>query len=202
MPAAPDLPTLTAQPPAGLILAAPPPLLAGEDTAAYDVLLARMTDTVRPADILEEIWLRDVVDLVWEVLRLRRLKAGLLTATAHEGMAQVLRPLTSDSFETAQKWAAREAAAVARVERLLADAGLGMDAVMGRTLALRIREVERIDVMTTAAEARRNAALHEIERHRHGFAQVLRRAAHEIDDDDVEILPYDEEALEKLGGVA
>src|SRR5258705_2983002 len=95
-----------AQRPAGLTFLAPP-LFAGEDTAAYDELLARVSGTIRPSDILEEIWLRDVVDLVWEVFRLRRLKAGLMTADAHEGMAQVLRPLIPDNLEAAQEWSAR-----------------------------------------------------------------------------------------------
>src|SRR5436853_2282023 len=70
-----------------------PPLVAGEDTAAYDDLMARLSDTLKPSDVLEEIWVRDIVDLVWEVFRLRRLKTHLMRAGAHEGMAQVLKPL-------------------------------------------------------------------------------------------------------------
>ena len=46
----------------------PAPLLDGEDPAAYDELLARVSGGVKPSDILEEIWVRDVVDLVWEAL--------------------------------------------------------------------------------------------------------------------------------------
>jgi hypothetical protein len=34
------------------------PLIAGEDAAAYEELLARMTATLKPADILEEICAR------------------------------------------------------------------------------------------------------------------------------------------------
>jgi hypothetical protein len=41
-----------------------------------------------------------------------------------------------------------------------------MDTVMAQTLALKIDEIERIDRMTMTTEARRNAALREIERHR------------------------------------
>jgi hypothetical protein len=48
----------------------PPPLLEGEETAAYDELLVRISGAVNPADIFEEIWVRDLVDLVWEALRL------------------------------------------------------------------------------------------------------------------------------------
>ena len=33
---------------------------------------------IKPKDVLEEMWVRDVVDLTWETLRMRRLKAALL----------------------------------------------------------------------------------------------------------------------------
>jgi hypothetical protein len=60
----------------------PPPLIEGDDRAAYDELLAQISAAVKPADILEDIWVRDIVDLVWEIFRLRRLKVNLMAATA------------------------------------------------------------------------------------------------------------------------
>src|SRR5499433_4596749 len=77
-----------------LALSGPPPLLEGEDTAAYDELLVQISGAVKPADILEEIWVRDIVDLVWEAFRLRRLKANLITVKAHNGLEQILQPLS------------------------------------------------------------------------------------------------------------
>src|SRR5262245_29067373 len=71
----------------------PPPLFDGENTESYDELLARISAAVKPADILEEIWVRDIVDLAWEALRLRKLKANLMTATAYKGLEQILEPL-------------------------------------------------------------------------------------------------------------
>ena len=52
-------------------------LVAGESGEAYDGLFARIRAVVEPADMLEEIWVRDVTDLAWEVSRLRRIKAHL-----------------------------------------------------------------------------------------------------------------------------
>ena len=43
-----------------------PPLLTGEDSAAYNDLLARVTGHLKPTDIFEEIWAREIVDLIWE----------------------------------------------------------------------------------------------------------------------------------------
>ena len=95
---------------------APPPLIAGEAAAAYDDLLARLSGTLKPSDALEEIWVRDVVDLVWEAFRLRRLKAHLMRAGAYEGLAQVLKPLVKWATNEllAQQWLAGEAEAVSR----------------------------------------------------------------------------------------
>jgi hypothetical protein len=56
----------------------PPPLLAGEDVDAYDELCRRVCEAVQPVDVIDEILVVDVVSLEWEVLRWRRLKAGLL----------------------------------------------------------------------------------------------------------------------------
>ena len=47
----------------------PAPLIEGEDAGVYDELLLRISAAVRPHDIFEEIWVRDIVDLVWEAFR-------------------------------------------------------------------------------------------------------------------------------------
>jgi hypothetical protein len=166
------------QPPTKWNFFGPAPLLDGEDPAAYDELLARVSGAVKPSDILEEIWVRDVVDLVWEALRLRRLKADLITAEAHRGLQQILGPLsdwlTADTLSKA--WARRDPKAIKEVDAVLASADLTMDAVMAETLAHELDKVERIDRMIMSAEARRNAVLREVDRHRASMAQELRRA--------------------------
>ena len=58
----------------------PPPILEGEDAAAYDELFGRVCAAVKPADVIDEIFVADVVALEWEVLRWRRLKLSLLRA--------------------------------------------------------------------------------------------------------------------------
>ena len=55
----------------------PPPILPGEDTSAYDALLRRVSADVKPTDIIEKIWVRDIVDHTWEIFRWRRLVVSL-----------------------------------------------------------------------------------------------------------------------------
>src|SRR5262245_32663466 len=97
----------------------PPPLLEGEDAAAYDDLLRRISGAVKPSDIFEEIWVQDIVDLVWEVVRLRRLSASLMTATAHRAVETILEPFISDYSkreDLAKAWGTRDKEAVKEVE--------------------------------------------------------------------------------------
>jgi hypothetical protein len=173
-----------------LALFGPPPLLEGEDTAAYDELLVRISGAVNPADIFEEIWVRDLVDLVWEALRLRRLKASLMTATAYRGLEQILKPLVGFLEEggLAKAWAARDQSAIKRVDKLLASAGLTMDAVMAQTLSISLDDIERIDRMIATAEVRRDAILREVDRHRTTWGQELRRAAQQAEDAEFKLI--------------
>src|SRR5262249_21121313 len=68
----------------------PPLLLEGEDAAAYDELLARICAAVKPADIIDEIFIADIVSLEWEVLRWRRLKWTLMQETGLKALERFL----------------------------------------------------------------------------------------------------------------
>jgi hypothetical protein len=142
-----------------------------------------MTRTLRPADLLEHVFLRDVVDLAWEVLRLRRLKANLMACAAHRGVAELLRPLVEDDEDRAllaRGWVARIDDAVEKVENLLAAAGFGPDHISAATFSAELFQFDRIDRMMAAAERRRNSALFHIEHHRERFGRELRRALDEV----------------------
>jgi hypothetical protein len=166
------------------------PLFAGEDAAAYDSLLGRVSDVVKPADVLEEIWLDDVVELSWEVARLRRMKAEFLNSSAHRGLRKLLDGLLGwkESQDLTAQWAGKDPDAVKLVARSLAAAGMTMDTVMAQTLAASINEVERIDRLTAAAELRRNAVLREIADYRAVFAAHLRRATSDIEDAEFKVV--------------
>jgi hypothetical protein len=155
----------------------PAPLFEGEDSAGYDELLARVSGAIKPTDIIEEIWIRDIVGLTWEALRLRRAQTALLGATRHVGVKHVLKPLCgTKAYDLSEQWARREKEAVAAVDRHLATAGLTMDAVMAQTMSVEIDLVEKMGRMIASAEIRRNATLREIERRRSDFAARLRDA--------------------------
>lgn len=170
--------------PATLSFFGPAPILEGEDEAAYNELLARLCGAIKPRDVCEEIWIHDVVDLTWEVLRYRRLNTELIRICRRDGFEMVLTPIVGFliSKSLADGWASGEESSVKRAEDHLATAGLSMDAVDARTLEAHLDKVERIERMIMAAEARRNAALREIERHRDGLGKRLRQITDQIED--------------------
>jgi hypothetical protein len=155
-----------------------PPLLPGEDGKAYDALLAQVRVAVQPADVIEELWVRDVVDHVWATVRLRRWKADHLKSAAYHGVLELLQHLGLDNpWDMARRWFAGDADAKKQVAARLAKAGLSEDAIAAEGFAAKIDTIERIDRFAMNAEARRNAALRELDRHRAAVAQRLRDAA-------------------------
>ncbi len=81
-----------------------------------------------------------------------------------------------------EKWAAGDEGARRKVNVILAKAGLTIDEATAKTLESKIDVFERIDRMLASAEARRNNALREIDRHRDAAGTAVRRAIDEVED--------------------
>jgi hypothetical protein len=128
-----------------------PPLLDSEERSDYERLYAGISEAVRPGDILEAIWSCEIADLTWEILRLRRMKAKLIDASAIKRFYHG----PGEQF----------------VERFDAQ-----------TLSQDLDHIEQIEHMTAVAEARRNNALREIERHRATFSDVPGRNVQQIEE--------------------
>jgi hypothetical protein len=165
----------------------PPRVFRGEDAGDYHELLGRICAALEPRDVLEQIWVRDVADLVWEICRLRRMKTEFMNEAAGDGVNIVLEKRSGlpgggkSASNTAERWAGGDREARNAVDKALAAAGLTMDAVGARTLVYHIWNFERIDRMTQMAEERRDSALHEIERYRAGFGRRLRQAVRDAE---------------------
>src|SRR5262249_48835540 len=76
----------------------PPILLDGEDAATYDQLFARICSAVKPVDIIEEIFVADIMSLEWEVLRWRRLKSSLIQAGGREVLQNFLEEQLKSNY--------------------------------------------------------------------------------------------------------
>jgi hypothetical protein len=168
-----------------VIASTPAPLLPGEKQADYTDMAVRVVRAANPRDAIEEFLVRDVIDLTWEILRLRRAKAGMLKASMRIGVDLVLDAL---GYSYAQRgplsrnWLAGDKGARKNVDAILAKAGLTIEEVTAKTLENKIDVFEKLDRMLASAEARRNNALREIDRHRDALGGGMRRSIEEIED--------------------
>jgi hypothetical protein len=159
-----------------------PPVMGGESVRSYDELLARICATLKPTDSLEEIWILDVVNLVWDAFRLRRLKAGLMTNSAETAVKLELDRTYPHAGQIVTAWAAGDEDAASQVHRALASQGLSVDRTIARWMISSFKHLEQIDRMLVSVEMRRSVALRELDRHRAPLAQKLRRAIAEAEE--------------------
>jgi hypothetical protein len=164
----------------------PPLVLEGEDAAAYDELYGRMYAAVKPVDVIDEMFIEDVVALEWEVLRWRRLKSSLIRARGlkalesflrdqldydlyREHFEDNLREILQDNLEEgqgedvaqrlAQACARNEPDAVDKVTEVLAGIDLTMDGILYRA---RVRKAEELAQEYTRREPGAVKLIHEL----------------------------------------
>ena len=177
-------------------------LLADEDRATYDELLARIRAAVKPVDIIDDMLIADVAALEWELLRWRRLKASLIRECGLEALRTFLcenLPATQadKEEELMQEYVRREPDAVTLVGKLLAEHNTSMDALVVQAVVEKFVDIERIDRQTTIAEGRRNASLREIDRRRTAFGNA-RRTVHDLEQSDYEVIDPTSEQGKKV----
>jgi len=166
---------------------APAPLLPGEQEAEYAIHVARIVAVAQPRDAIEDLLTRDVIDLSWEILRLRRTKAGIVKASMSDGVREVLDGLGYGQDQMydytkrlGQSWAAGDKKSRKEVMAALNAAGLTVDELTAKTLESKLHSFERLDRMLASAEARRNNGLREIDRHREALGRAIRQAIDEV----------------------
>jgi hypothetical protein len=170
-----------------VIAIAPAPLLPGEKETDYTSIAVRLVHASAPRDAIEEFLIRDIIDLTWEILRIRRVKAGILRASVGDGVSKVLAGVGHPYHERdtlGRGWAAGDERARTKVEAILTKAGMTIDEVTAKTLESKLDSYERLDRMLASLEARRNNALREIDRHRAALGGVVRQSIEEIEDVD------------------
>lgn len=163
------------------------PLLPGENGEQYDALLRSIVQQVEPADVIEAIWVKDVVDLIWEAKRLRRWRGQILVHAQVKAVGELIitaiqdvRGVDINGDEDAlidrlsTGWAVGSKKEKRQVDEILRTRGLAAENVTAHSFLLNLPAIERIDRLASAADQRRDALLREIERKRASFAQQVR----------------------------
>jgi hypothetical protein len=132
----------------------PPPLLPSEDPDAYWKLAWAMAQAVEPANAIEWMYLKDIVDYAWEIRQLRRHKAQLTR-------------VEEVKFHASEKPESRE-----QTERYFATAAGETDLFLES-----LSSFEAINKLLEVAEGRRTAVLRELENYQRNLASRLRKAS-------------------------
>jgi hypothetical protein len=116
-------------------------------------------------------------------------KVNELLGSIDLDMDHVLRAArVNRAKELVKEYVRRESSAVALIDDLLAKAGMTVDALIVPQLKRQLEYVERIDRLTTIAEAHRNASLREIDRRRSVLGDKLRRSVQEIEERELTLI--------------
>jgi hypothetical protein len=159
-------------------LLGPPPLFENDSEADYEALKARLKSAIKPNHAIEEIWVRDIIDLQWELLRLRRLRARYIDTSSHIGLKRILTERGAhylvENFVTG--WMNKDEEILDKIDKQLEIWGISMDDIDAYTLVHCMDIIERFDKLIHQIELRRNHILREIDRYREQLSRRFRMA--------------------------
>lgn len=160
-----------------------PALLVTESKQEYEALHAKLEQEIGPRSFVESIYVDDIVALTWEVQRLRRCKAGIITNAFSKALQKLLNSYFSIKWSSAEDLARRwfvDSAAKQEVADLLRKASLDESAIEAEAVRSSSSDLEVLDRMLSAYESRRNKALRGIEDYRVGFAKTVRESSDRV----------------------
>jgi hypothetical protein len=164
-----------------------PPLLSTEDPRLYWEMLDRFAESVAPRNTIEWLWVKDIVDLSWEIARLRRYRALLIERKRDNKNAAIEyarehadeRGLFSLDPPTPAQIDARRNAP--RLDTEADSASLLMSEYLDM--------YETIDKLLMSAELRRDRILRELDFRRERIAPLLRKKSDELIDASADAVP-------------
>jgi hypothetical protein len=166
----------------------PSGLLPGEDRRDFEVIRQMMIDDIRPETNLEWLWIFDLVELSWEILRYRCLKQKILQASRVIAIQSILQRLDGaempepglqnmrlQTMRNAAQWSDQPDAA-REIEARLERHGLDVVAINAEVF-LKTRDAFALfDGLLHAAQSRRIILLREINARR-DFAERAQKAS-------------------------
>jgi hypothetical protein len=170
-----------------------PALLKNESAQEFEKLLKELNLDIQPQTFTEQIYVDDIANLTWEILRWRRVKAGIVGNAFRPALENALRSLPRDVKDNAdigiavdrlaRAWFSTQAAKD-KVSASLKEVGLDEWAVEVEALRSRLNEIEKIDRLIASAEARRDKALRTVALYRESFSQKLQESSDRLLDPD------------------
>lgn len=166
-------------------------LLRNERLEDFEALQEQLKQEIRPRGFIEEMYVGDIAALVWDIIRLRRLKAGIVNNAYHAALKNIL---TQILFEPGGMYKARadkladewliSAEAKKKVTAILDRRQMNEDSIFAEAFRLSASDLERIDRMMTLSEVRRERALSSIADYRLTLGRDLAQRSSRILEND------------------
>jgi hypothetical protein len=168
------------------------PLVGDETQKQYDAFRAEILSTLTEPNVINELYLKDVVDLSWQICRERRIHADVVLIYQQQVVRRLLKVSHSNPEKPydeqnnvyrilgagpdAQLWLA-DSAARKRIDAELERRGYSPRKVLALAYLEGRIEIDAIEHRIAFYEARRMATLKEIERRNEAAAEQLKRAS-------------------------
>ena len=162
-----------------------PPLVGEETLESYYTFFGAIVAGLKPVDIINWLYARDVVDLSWQMRRERAVLASIVRLMQTEVVLELLKATVDapnalhaatyrifSAASDAQRWAS-DPVARKEIDARLAAKGHSPASVLAQAYMRGASQIEAIDEMIASHELRRMVIIREIERSNAKFARDL-----------------------------
>ena len=162
-----------------------------ESKDGFAKLLEELNREIKPTTLIERMFVQDGANLLWEIMRLRRIKAGIINNAFQPALKQILQQiqfeptslpsptLRAASDRLAYDWLFSQESKD-RVSSLLQEAGLDEFAVEAEAFRMTIDDIEKVDRALAFAEARRDKSLRMIAECKESLSARIQQSAERV----------------------
>jgi hypothetical protein len=184
------------------------PVLITESVDEFIALRKQLYGEIQPNGIIEQAWVDDLAAVMWEIMRLLRIKAEIFNGAFYEALKKILKQVWSENFEDylardraiedlAWEWLANDSDAQAKVSELLVQHQFDETAVEAEAFRMRAEDLEKLDYMLSRAEHRREKLIAGIAAFRQGLGKLVRQVSDQLLE---QVEPGQVVAIVKRGG--
>jgi hypothetical protein len=180
------------------------PVLITESVDEFVALRTALYDEIKPNGAIEQGFVEDLAAVMWEIMRLLRIKAEILNGAFCKAMINILEQVWSEDFEDylerdraignlSWQWLGNHSDAKAKVSELLGQHQLDETAIEAEAFRMRAEDLEKLDYMLSRAELRREKLLIGIAAYRDTLGKRLRQVSDQM---------LDQESVPQLVSIA
>jgi hypothetical protein len=169
-------------------LFSPPRMLLGESAERFATLRAELTLEIKPKGIIEEIYVNDLAEIVWDISRFRRFKTDIILSARAAAVHTIIKQFYNkennmpDELKVKKLMLAwfENTADKTKVEELLRKFQLDEGAIDAEAYRSVFPQLQDVEKMLALAEDRFSKTVHRIAGYRKSFAQVAEMGATRI----------------------